>query len=539
LKALGTTTVLCTDKTGTLTEGKLEVLETVGESDAVWLAARRCNDATRTSDEVDLALLRAAPNQGPANKFDDFDDVGELVFIVPFDPTRRTMTTIHRRYDGTEVITVKGAPENILQRCAESPLRSFLESESNRLMDQGLRVLAVAETRNPLTLSDLEKDSRSKSQRIHTVPLAPIGLVGFGDPIRASASEAIAAARLHGARVIMVTGDNPRTARSVALAAGMDSEPLVTGPQLEGFPVSERNRLLASAAIVARVDPQTKFALIDALHERGEIVAMTGDGVNDAPALQRADIGIAVGGPDATDVARQAAAVVLSDGDLTTVVRAIEHGRRIHRNLRATVSYLLTGNLSELLVIAGCLVVYPAIVTPLLPAQLLWINFVTDTFPALALGVDSAAIPKSKAFASAGFLDRNAWQRVFARAALIAAVVLGSAVGTMNPLERQSQIVASLVCTHLALAFVVRARRFPLETGWWRNRWLTGTIASLGFAQFVLFSVPSLRKLIGIVPVGGDGLLRAAIAVFAIFALSSLSSVSSVSSVSSSSTKQA
>ncbi len=519
LEGLGSVTVLCTDKTGTLTEGSLEVIRTVGDEQRLWRAAVRCNDGEQTGDEVDVALLRGAQGM--------FDlGLGVRIHVIPFDPSRRIMTTWHRLDSNQVVMTVKGAPEEILQRCIPSPFCSALASQAASLMDEGLRVLAFGEFLLPDDRSGkgagMDSDPAPGLEGTpcgsETVRLEPLGLIGFGDPIRATAPEAIAAAMAFGTRVVMVTGDNQGTARAVAARVGMATHPIVTGVQLAEVSSSERDLLLASAAIVARVDPATKFALIDALHANGEIVAMTGDGVNDAPALQRADIGIAVGGPAATDIARHAAAVVLSDGNLSTVVRAIEHGRRVHRNIRSTVTYLLTGNLSEIVVIVGCLFVYPSITTPLLPAQLLWINFVTDTFPALVLGVDTAPT-RAKPANPTQLIDRSAWKRILFRAVLVGTVVLVSAAGDLSPEQRQSQIVATLVLSHLSLTYVVRASRFPFEKGWSQNHVILVTLCVLSIAQIALFNVETARTLLHLETLGLEGALRAVGAVCAFFSL--------------------
>ncbi len=507
LEGLGEATVLCTDKTGTLTEGSLEVVEIIAADESeLWRGLLRCNDGARTADDVDLALLRAAPA-------DLTRELGELVSLEPFDPARRTMTSIHRLNDGQLVTTVKGAPEVVLGQCRQAG-RDALTSAATDRMTNGLRVLAVA--------------SRRQSPSQNAVALEPahdggfeaLGLVAFGDPVRPSARDAIAAAKRYGARVIMVTGDHPGTAAAVAAAVGMQTSPLVTGTDLVDVTHEVRTERLATASIVARVDPETKFALIDALHSRGEVVAMTGDGVNDAPALQRADIGIAVGGPRATDVARHAAAVVLGDGDLKTVVRAIQHGRRIHRNLRATVGYLLTGNLSEILVIVGCLIVFPSITTPLLPAQLLWINFVTDTFPAIALGIDTREADAEKR-SVASLLSLRSWILAATRASVLAAATLVSAGGSgIIDAQRQSQIVASLVCCHLALAYIVRSRQFAFERGWAANRMLLIVVGGSIASQILVFTVPPLRDALGLVDIGLSGWIRAAVAVASICILS-------------------
>ncbi len=515
LEGLGQATVLCTDKTGTLTEGSLEVVEVIADDeDALWLGLLRCNDGDRTSDDVDLALLRAAPVDGSR-------ELGELIHMVPFDPARRTMTTVHRLSDGRLVTTMKGAPEVVLGRYCQGSVDSLGRIATER-MERGFRVLAVASSvsepsvKNPDgATADGTVDLTLTGQESKGV-FGAVGLVAFGDPVRRSARDAVDAAKRYGARVVMVTGDNPGTARAVAAAVGMETTPLVTGAELLRVNDDVRADLLAAAAIVARVDPETKFALIDALHRRGEVVAMTGDGVNDAPALQRADIGIAVGGPRATDVARHSAAVVLSDGDLSTVVRAIQHGRRIHRNLRATVAFLLTGNLSEILVIVGCLIAFPSITTPLLPAQLLWINFVTDTFPAVALGIDTREAVADAASPRA-LLSWRSWLLVAARAVVLAAVVLGSAAGDGSMRhQRQSQIVASLVCCHLALAYVVRSRRFAVEPGWSKNRVLLAVIGGSVLSQVAIFTIAPLRRAVALVDIGVVGWVRAAGAVVAV-----------------------
>ncbi|HEX6595419.1 MAG TPA: cation-transporting P-type ATPase, partial [Acidimicrobiales bacterium] len=383
MEALGSATVICTDKTGTLTTGRLAVADVVAVADRepeLWAAALRCNDSDgEVGDPVDVALVAAARTRRVA------PPEGSRVAERPFETATRLMATVHHTAEGP-VLSVKGAPEAVLARCRPGAQRDRLEASVPGLARSGLRVLALA------TAATADLDAAA---------LEPLGLVGFHDPLRASTVDTVAKCRRAGIRLTMVTGDHLGTARAVAVEAGLEPDPAVTGAQLAGLEPSDRTDLLRAASIVARVDPHTKVELVAAHRASGEVVAMTGDGVNDAPALRQADIGVALSGQGGTDVAREAADVVVTDGDLATLVAAVAEGRRIWRNLMSVLAYLLTGNVSEVLVVVGSVVLLPDLAVPLLPVQLLWVNFVTDGLPALALGVDQpphdplAAPPRS------------------------------------------------------------------------------------------------------------------------------------------------
>ncbi|MGE3621625.1 MAG: cation-translocating P-type ATPase, partial [Acidimicrobiia bacterium] len=457
IEALGGADVICTDKTGTITTGRITVADVAipgGGDRAFWEACWRCRDGD--ADPVDAALGVAARAAG-------FDEPpGTRVAGRPFDATTRSMTTVHEVH-GMPVLSVKGAPEVVLPRCAAGPDRAGLEAAVDRLSGAGLRVLAVA-SGETADLDATDLDAR--------------GLVAFHDPLRPSAVEAIAACRAAGVRVVLVTGDHAATARAIATAAGIEDGPTVTGAGLAAHPEADRDDLLRAAAVVARVEPATKVALVEAHQAAGRVVAMTGDGVNDAPALRRADVGVALADVGGTDVARAAAEVVLTDGDLATLVTAVREGRRIYGNLRAVVSYLVTGNLSEILTVALALALLPGLAVPLLPVQLLWVNLVTDGLPALALGVDHPATDPLRATPRgrderllpvrrmAGLAGRSVAIAVVA----VATGLLGEHAWGWEPDVVRTQVLLTLVVAHQLLAYTARARRWSFEAGWWRNR---------------------------------------------------------------------
>ncbi len=514
LEGLGRASVLCTDKTGTLTTGHLEVVSVVAEDPAaLWRCALRCNDADATADAVDTALRDAAPSEITTGN----GGLGERVSTIPFDPIHGMMRTVHRVSPSSRehVESIKGAPERILDLCVEGSTRARLTTAAHRLTDDGLRVLAFAER------SSSEQSGPDGST---TELFTPLGLVAFGDPLRPSAASAVAAALGAGIRVVMVTGDHAGTARAIAAQAGIPIDPLVSGEDLAAADAETRRSLLASAAVVARVDPRIKLELIDALHHGGAVVAMTGDGVNDAPALRRADIGIAVGGPEATDVARAAAAVVLGDGELGTVVMALEQGRRIHRNLQATIAYLLAGNASEILVIVGSLLVLPHLATPLLAVHLLWVNLVTDTVPALALGIDASPLPgQTRPSAADDFLGRRAIAVLSARALLLASMVLLSTAGLHGTQSAtRTQMLASLVSCHLLLAFVARGDGVAWARGWRRSRPLLAAVVGGLLLQVGVAAVPATRSALKITPISIETTLRATLAVILFVVASAL-----------------
>ncbi len=412
VETLGSTSVICTDKTGTITENQMSVHQIylsdqmleieAGEVksqfaknlqlDHFVLASTLCNNARieedgRIGDPMELALLEAAIASG--YDFSKLRKEWTRIDEIPFDPERKKMSVLVKSKDNL-VAYVKGAPEGILQLSktiltkdgkqpiGEAKIR-FLEL-NNRLAAQGYRVLGFA-----------EKKFNSLSQKVETEEIEKeltfLGLAVIFDPPRPEAAEAVATTRKAGVRIAMITGDHPLTAKAIAKQIGLDTDlKTLTGAELENLSASELDKAVRDTAVYARVSPAHKVKIVEALKKQGAIVAMTGDGVNDAPALKKAHIGIAMG-EVGTDVAREAADMVLADDNFATIVKAISQGRHIFNNLKKFILFLLSCNISEVLVLLVS-VLFASLPIPLLPIQILWINLVTDGLPALALGAD-------------------------------------------------------------------------------------------------------------------------------------------------------
>ncbi|MEU8193181.1 cation-transporting P-type ATPase [Microbispora amethystogenes] len=492
IEALGATTVIATDKTGTLTTGHLTVTDHVTASEIdLWRAALRCNDARDgLGDAVDVALAAAAERHGlrpPPGE--------ERLAARPFDAETRSMAVITATNGDRPLLTVKGAPEAVLARCVPGPETERLARAVSGLADRGMRVLALADKRT----DDLD-----------AAGLRALGLVALSDEIRPSAARAVTDCRAAGIRVVMVTGDHADTARAIAEEVGITAEPVVTGAALQALGGadegrSKRSARLREAAVLARVDPGTKLDLVRALREDGQVVTMTGDGVNDAPALRNADVGVAMAGEEGTDVAREAASVVVTTGDLGTIVAGVREGRRLRHNVSSMVGYLLTGNLAEILIVLTGLIAWPDLVVPLLPVQLLWINLVLDGIPAIALGVDRPAGDPLALRPTGGLLSWPVLTRIALRAVAVGALVF-SAVEVARRLgwseeQVRSQAVLALVFARLTLAYVVRARRRTFERGWWRGRSVLVAVAATAALQILVTVIPVLGAPLALVPV--------------------------------------
>ena len=449
-EALGAATVIVTDKTGTLTENRMTAVRAFladGAHDIAQLAAhaaarfaplfecaRHCHGlrevaergrARLVGDPTEVALVEMANRVLPAAPLPRVDE-------IPFDSERRRMATLHRARGGL-LLYCKGAPESVLalatraldsrgERVAmDAALRARLAAAADDMAEQGLRVLALAfrEISEGVPRENLESD------------LVLAGLVGLADPPRAEVPEAIATCRSAGIRVIMVTGDHPQTARAIARQIGLAREPaVVTGARLARMTDAQLQLTLDRAdgeVLFARVTADQKMRVVDALKRKGEVVAATGDGVNDAPALKRADIGIAMG-VTGTDVARETADMVLLDDNFASIVAAIEEGRAVFKNIRKFLTYILTSNVPELVpYLAFVLLRIPL---PLTVAQILAVDLGTDVLPALALGAEPPAPdtmrqpprPRSERLLTWGLLARAyLWLGVFEAAAAMAA----------------------------------------------------------------------------------------------------------------------
>lgn len=426
VETLGATTVICTDKTGTLTLNRMTVRELRAARGAADLLAAGvlCNDATRRDgapigDPTEVALVDAADGAGidPAALRLRYPRVAE----VPFDSERKWMATFHEDAHGVRV-AVKGAPDVLAARCKDVD-GAALEAENEALAAGGLRVLAVA-TR-VLPARGLPAGVDELTALVDDLTFE--GLVGIADPPRPEARDAIALSRRAGIDVKMITGDHARTATAIARELGIEGE-TVTGRELAAMSDEELTARIDDIGVFARVAPEHKLRIVRSLQLRGEVVAMTGDGVNDAPALKQADIGVAMG-VTGTEVSREAATMVLTDDNFATIVDAVRGGRTIYDNITKFVSFQLATNLGAILtIVTASLFMWPDAQTAFFtPLAILWVNLIMDGPPAMALGVDPPGpdtmgrAPRSR---EARILDARRFTRLLWIGAVMAAGTL-------------------------------------------------------------------------------------------------------------------
>jgi len=547
VETLGCTTVICSDKTGTLTKNQMTVLEvfaggihvirssaghsspsdrrvTAEDVDRVWVAgvlasSAELHDEQRAEpvgqgDPTELALLAAAAGEGfrPSQVWRQYQRVAEL----PFESERRRMTVVVRDERHQLMAYVKGAPDTLIRRARfiwwqgrVEPLdlgRRRAWQEAHEGMTRGaLRVLAVAY--RPLSSADLERpDSWEDS-------LVLLGMVGMMDPPRPDAIDAVRLCRRAGLATVMITGDHPSTALAIARQMGIAEHPhqLMTGRELDELDDRALADRIQSVRVFARVSPPHKLRVVACLKAQHEVVAMTGDGVNDAPALREADIGVAMG-LTGTDVAKEAASMILTDDNFATIVRAIREGRAIYDNIRKFLRYLLSCNVGEVLVMF--LAVIMGLPLPLLPIQILFVNLVTDGLPALALGVDPpdpdvmARPPRSP---GESVFARGLGGKIFVRGVLIgvttvAVFLWALTLGGLGLREARTLALATLVMSQLFHVFDARAEdRNFLEVGLFSNLWVWLAVSSSVLLLLVIMYVPGLSLLFKTDPLtGGD-----------------------------------
>ncbi|MEX2159865.1 MAG: cation-transporting P-type ATPase [Dehalococcoidia bacterium] len=521
VEALGSVTVICVDKTGTLTENRMNAQELwieghpvvlveggsslSGRSDTLTrllIAGVLCNDA---SPQDGAGLVRAVgdPTEGAlldlARRFGmDAKEVrakAPRLHELPFDAERSRMAVVSQTTSGVMAFT-KGAPEVILplaaavlldgrEREIDDPAREDLLQAARSMAGRGMRVLAFA-----------QRLLRSGNDEAIEEQLVLLGLVGLADPLRPDAKASIARARAAGIRTVMLTGDHPSTARAVARQLDLPAGEVVLGRQVEELTDTELDRAVAQANVFARVSSRHKLRLIESLRRLGHIIAMTGDGVNDAPALRAADVGVAMG-QGGTDIARDASDIVLVDNSLHSIVAAIEDGRTIYDNIRKFVHYLVTCNLAELAVVFLVLTVDGT--TPLLPLQILWVNLLTDSFPALALGLDPSepgVMQRPPRSPAAGILGVRSLLPVIGIGALVATPALiaytwGRTAGDVE-LARQFTF-ATLIGAHLAATFNFRSPTRPVFQ-LANNGWVIGAVALSIALLFAVIYVPWLQR---------------------------------------------
>ena len=396
VETLGCAQIICSDKTGTLTQNKMTVVEHRGADEKLTaLAMASCSDSTLDENNVAVgeptenALVNFAYKLGMP-KYDlarEYVRIGE----APFDSMRKMMSTIHE-HEGKIVQFTKGAPDIVLSRCTSYldngnvlPLtdekRAEILKDNKEMADKALRVLAAAEKFHDAAPESLEPDDLEKD-------LIFLGLTGMIDPIRPEVLDAVKECKSAGIRTVMITGDHLDTAVAIAKELGMlgENDKAISGMDLELIPDDELMQTIEQYRVYARVQPEHKVRIVNAWKSKGYITAMTGDGVNDAPSIKNADIGVGMG-ITGTDVTKNVADMVLADDNFATIVGAVSEGRRIYDNIRKAIQFLLSSNMSEVLtVFTATLCGF----TILKPVHLLWINLITDCFPALALGVEPA-----------------------------------------------------------------------------------------------------------------------------------------------------
>ena len=563
VETLGSTTVICSDKTGTLTQNKMTVKklfynnqlveienvntnETTEELERLVYISMFCNDTkvasdkTLTGDPTETALIDMAFNLDfqPA-VLEQYPRVKEL----PFDSERKLMTTVHKLTDKYVVYT-KGGVDELLARCdsyvinneVKQDLESFkqeITKQNEAMAKDALRVLAMA-------YKEIDHEPTDEEMKTIESDLTYVGMVGMIDPPREEVKDAVAKCKRAGIKTVMITGDHKATAIAIAKALGIleSEEEAITGAELEEMSDQDLIANVRKYSVYARVSPEHKVRIVKAWKENGEVVAMTGDGVNDAPALKTADIGCAMG-VVGTDVAKEAADVILTDDNFATIVSSVEEGRRIYDNILKAIQFLLSSNVGEIIILFVAILITPLLskwfhidvnlIVPLLPIHILWINLVTDSLPALALAVDPAEKdimdrkpikPKQGVFTK-GMTWRVIYQGIMIGIITLGAFIIGLAtpvdqlpmvevtdsegvIRTLSEEEVRVEIGQTMAFTVLALSELVHVfnirnnKKSIFKTGIFSNRKLILANLASALLMLVILIVPALRNIFSI-----------------------------------------
>jgi Ca2+-transporting ATPase len=529
VETLGSVTYVCSDKTGTLTVNKMTVEEIYVNGEIVKIEklnvrseeqlatlnsqlstlftalalsndAQRGSDGTIMGDPTEVALYDVAEKQGFEKG--ELERKFERVAELPFDSDRKCMTTFHHWRDGNFISFTKGAAEVLIEKSentlASEGLRPLDIQEvyrmNERMAADGLRVLCIAMRTWDALPADMSAGAVETG-------LTVLGLTGMMDPPREEAKEAVAMCKAAGIKPVMITGDHPVTARVIAERLGIikgDSNAVLTGRELEKLSLGEFEERVELIRVYARVAPEQKLKIVKALQDKGQFVAMTGDGVNDAPALKRSDIGVAMG-ITGTDVSKEAAHMVLLDDNFATIVKAVKEGRKIYDNIRKFIKYLLTTNSGEIWTLF--LAPLAGLPMPLLPIHILWINLVTDGLPALALSAEPAEGDVMSR------PPRHPRESIFAHGLGLHAIWVGLLMGgvvlfvqswsiTTGHAHWQTMVFTVLCLTQLGHALAIRSEKESLfKIGLFSNTYLLGAVTIAFILQMATIYVPALNRI--------------------------------------------
>ena len=523
VETLGCTQVICSDKTGTLTQNRMTVVEHTGSTELLATAMSLCNDAELTEEGAQGEPTEAAlVNFGALSGCDkrELEKAQPRIGEAPFDSSRKMMSTLHSK-DGSVIQYTKGAPDEVLARCdyyiengkvlpMTEQMRSEILADNHRMAEKALRVLAAAERRWAGMPENTEPANLEQQ-------LTFIGLVGMIDPVRPEVRAAVEECRAAGIRPVMITGDHKDTAVAIAKELGIidDASEAMEGKELNKLSDEELDEVIDRCGVYARVQPEHKVRIVSAWRRKGAITAMTGDGVNDAPSIKSADIGVGMG-ITGTDVTKNVADMVLSDDNFATIVSAVDEGRRIYDNIRKTIQFLLASNMSEVLgVFFATLLGF----TLLSPVHLLFINLITDCFPALALGLESAEPntmhrpPRDShdTIFSGGLGVDIAYQGLLITVITITSYIIGHCMEVghfempvgVSPHGMTMAFLTMNMC-EIFHSFNMRSQRQSVFSLPGHNKILWGAMIGALVITTLVLEVPAIADLFGFTPVGWD-----------------------------------
>ena len=509
VETLGSSSVICSDKTGTLTKNEMTVVEVNSRNqDFALELATMCTDADLkyengkyeiSGEATEKAILNAGMKDGK-NKIELYQKMPR-VNEIPFSSERKMMTTIHRNGDKYRIIT-KGAPDILIDRCTKeinssSIGKANIKSNNLQMAKKALRVLAVA-------YKDIDRlPSKIDSTSIEE-DLIFVGLIGMIDPPRDNVKEAIRTCKHAGIKTVMITGDHIETAKAIAKDLGilMPKDLTITGQELNNMAQEELERKIKDCSVFARVTPEHKVRIVKAWQKTGAVVAMTGDGVNDSPALKKADIGIAMG-KNGTDVAKNAADMILADDNFVTIVEAVKQGRNIYDNIRKAIHFLIATNIGEIVVILLGIIL--GFKSPLLAIQLLWVNLVTDSLPAIAIGLEPPEeniMRRRPVNSEKSIFSDGLWGKIIVEGLMIGILTLVAfSIGNKyyNLETGRTMAFISIGLLELVHSFNIKSEKSILKTNIFENKFLILSFILGVFVQTIVVIIPTLASIFDLV----------------------------------------